>query len=337
RLVFNWHSILSGAMQMCFESGEYMHIRNGIIVLKAVVPTFPAVNFQGRTMLKLVEKISKEDERQDLKLMALSLLAPLKNREPKWVMPQAFRLNEPSKDGKPNSRSTSARPETPQPGTSTPKLNATAPEFKPGVTNGAGATSATGIEDGEVEEEKKAAAKADDAEMKDVDLLKEEENEQDKTSEAQRHSKAASPESQPASEQPPVGPAKDSSRPHSKAPTPAPTGPRAHPSIDGTKREEGSRSSSSQPASRGPESRSSRASHHQGPASSQRLIDLPKSVLLESHRQVIAVAGELRQVLLVDLLVMSVREGRVKKVMAWQPAIMERLQCIRVHPVVVKE
>lgn len=67
------------------------------------------------------------------------------------------------------------------------------------------------------------------------------------------------------------------------------------------------------------------------------LIDLPKSVLLESHRQVIAVAGELRQVLLVDLLVMSVREGRVKKVMAWQPAIMERLQCIRVHPVVVKE
>ncbi|KAI7358386.1 hypothetical protein D0862_00421 [Hortaea werneckii] len=273
RLVFNWHSILSGAMQMCFESGEYMHIRNGIIVLKAVVPTFPAVNFQGRTMLKLVEKISKEDERQDLKLMALSLLAPLKNREPKWVMPQAFRLNEPSKDGKPNSRSTSARPETPQPGTSTPKLNATAPEFKPGVTNGAGATSATGIEDGEVEEEKKAAAKADDAEMKDVDLLKEEENEQDKTSEAQRHSKAASPESQPASEQPPVGPAKDSSRPHSKAPTPAPTGPRAHPSIDGTKREEGSRSSSSQPASRGPESRSSRASHHQGPASSQRSFE----------------------------------------------------------------
>ncbi|KAI7128037.1 hypothetical protein KC352_g31734, partial [Hortaea werneckii] len=269
RLVFNWHSILSGAMQMCFESGEYMHIRNGIIILKAVVPTFPAVNFQGRTMLKLVEKISKEDERQDLKLMALSLLAPLKNREPKWVMPQAFRLNEPSKDGKPNSRSTSARPETPQPGTSTPKLNAAAPEFKPGVTKGAGATSATSIEDGEVEEEKKAAAKADDAEMKDVDLPKEEENEQDKTSEAHRHSKAASPEPRHAPEQPPVGPTKDTLRPHSKAPTPAPTGPRAHPSIDGTKREEGSRSSSSQPASRGPESRSSRASHLQGPASSQ--------------------------------------------------------------------
>ncbi|OTA37534.1 hypothetical protein BTJ68_02778 [Hortaea werneckii EXF-2000] len=202
RLVFNWHSILSGAMQMCFESGEYMHIRNGIIILKALVPTFPAVNFQGKTMLKLVEKISKEDARQDLKLMALSLLAPLKNREPKWVMPQAFRLNEPSKDGKPNSRSTSARPETPQPGTGTPQLNAAAPEFKPGVTNGAGAASATGIEDGEVEEEKKAAAKAEDAEMKDADLPKEEEDEQDETSEAQRHSKAASAEPRPAPEQP---------------------------------------------------------------------------------------------------------------------------------------
>lgn len=39
---------------------------------------------------------------------------------------------------------------------------------------------------------------------------------------------------------------------------------------------------------------------------SEGLIDLLKSVLLENHRQVIAVAGELLPVLLVDLLVMNV-------------------------------
>lgn len=67
------------------------------------------------------------------------------------------------------------------------------------------------------------------------------------------------------------------------------------------------------------------------------LIDLPKSVPLASHRQVIAVAEELHPVLLVDLLVMNVREGRGKTATAWQPATTEYLQCILVHPVVAKE
>ncbi|KAI7408351.1 hypothetical protein KC328_g75 [Hortaea werneckii] len=267
--------------------------------------------------------------------MALSLLAPLKNREPKWVMPQAFRLNEPSKDGKPNSRSTSARPETPQPGTGTPQLNAAAPEFKPGVTNGAGAASATGIEDGEVEEEKKAAAKAEDAEMKDADLPKEEEDEQDETSEAQRHSKAASAEPRPAPEQPPLPPVQELI-PLSMDPRGRKVADRLPLSLHPVDRSLGHHGPHNLRA-RDPPNVRSRPAPVVVTTNSAGLIDLLKSVLLESHHLVIAVAGGLRPVLLVDLLVMSVREGHVRMAMVWQPATTDRLQCILVHPVVVKE
>ena len=171
RLLYNWHRYLHDSLQMCFESGEYMHIRNGIIVLKSVVQVFPLVNFMGHGMVKHVTKLSEEDLRQDLKLAAMSLLGPLRNREMQWMMPQAFRLNDPSKEsGRPGSRAPSARPETPQPSMGTPKLNAAAPEFKPppaNVTNGdARKESLAGTEDGEIEDEKQA--KGGDAEMKDV-------------------------------------------------------------------------------------------------------------------------------------------------------------------------
>ncbi|TKA31134.1 hypothetical protein B0A50_02103 [Salinomyces thailandicus] len=255
RLVFNWHSMLNLALQMCFESGEYMHIKNGIIVLKAVVQVFPAINFHGKNLINSVEKLSKEDDRQDLKLMALSLLAPLKNRQQKWVMPQAFRLNDPSKDGRPSSRATSARAETPQPGTGTPKLNASAAEFKPRLTNGTKTSSGAVIEDGEVEEGKQPAAKAVDTAMSDARVS-------DKGGHAAAAKKEAGPEdggqlrakSPEATATPrltPSGPAKDQQRPASKPPTPAPTGPRGQPAADAAVRDESNRPASTQPGRSG--------------------------------------------------------------------------------------
>ncbi|KAK5119981.1 hypothetical protein LTR85_007057 [Meristemomyces frigidus] len=245
RTVFNWHAWLTGALQLCFESGEYMHIRNGIIVLKAVVQVFPALNFHGKNMIMLVEKLSKEDTRQDLKLMALSLLGPLKNREKAWVMPQAFRLNDPLKDGKPGSRATSARPETPQPGARTPKLSATAPDFKPSlvtVANGtAGKEPLSAVEDGEVQEEKQASAKRGDHEMKDAPASKAAETAPGTKSAVADRVRTPEPRAMPSA------PAKELQRPASKPPTPAPTAPRSQPPVNGTNRAESSRPSSTQP------------------------------------------------------------------------------------------
>ncbi|KAF2720538.1 hypothetical protein K431DRAFT_270366 [Polychaeton citri CBS 116435] len=173
RLLYNWHSFLNGAIKLCFDSGEYMHIRNGFIVLRAVVGVFPSVNFMGRDMLSHVEKMSKKEARQDLKLAASSLIGPLKQREKNWVMPQAFRLNDPGKEAtKPSgSRAGSARPETPntQGKDSVPPLNAQAAEFKPKIEDQAVGTlgdrkeSLAGPEEGEVEDIKMVDTRFEDA------------------------------------------------------------------------------------------------------------------------------------------------------------------------------
>jgi len=187
RQLFNWHTYLSGALQVCFESakpgkqgedkpdeykpGEYNHIRNGIIVLNAIVQNFPQLNFHGKTLTGLVEKISVKDPRQDLKIMAVSLYGMLKLREKTWILPQAFRLNELSKDDKFVSRTPSDRPETPPPGENISQLNAGGPEFKPTSTRTNGVNrkeSAAGVEDGEVEDDKPATAKGPDVDMTDA-------------------------------------------------------------------------------------------------------------------------------------------------------------------------
>ncbi|KAF2208343.1 hypothetical protein CERZMDRAFT_49329, partial [Cercospora zeae-maydis SCOH1-5] len=152
KMLFNIHSALNGALQTCFESGEYMHIRNGMVVLKGIHQLFPTLKFMGKNMMEQVERLSKDEPRSDLKLSAMSLRGPLLSREKQWVLPQAFRLGETSKEGgKASGKSSSSRPETPQ--SSSNKLNATAADFKPSTTNGA-RRKGSAVEDGEIEDEK---------------------------------------------------------------------------------------------------------------------------------------------------------------------------------------
>lgn len=171
RQMSNWHNALTWALRWCFNSGDYMQIRNSIVVLRTVVPVFPALLHQGNTLRDIVKSLSETETRNDLQLAALSLRGPLKKRETAWVKPQDFRLApDGAKDGLAgSSRAPSARPETPQPGAGTPRLNAGAHEFRPAgskVPNGQ--TGKTGApEDGEIEDEglhsEKQDVKMDDA------------------------------------------------------------------------------------------------------------------------------------------------------------------------------
>lgn len=90
RLLYKWHRLLASALKICLGGGEYMHIRNSISVLKAIVQQFPAVNWIGRDMLKCVNHLSHNDERDDVKTPAASLIGDLNRREKKWMLPQAF-------------------------------------------------------------------------------------------------------------------------------------------------------------------------------------------------------------------------------------------------------
>lgn len=135
RILYKWHRLFSNALKTCLNGGEYMHIRNAISVLKAVVQHFPAVNWIGRDMLNCVNSLSKNDERDDVKIPAASLIGDLNRREKKWMLPQAFNLakTQPGADSKAGSQPPAdGKVGTPRAQSATPTpLNASAPEFKP--------------------------------------------------------------------------------------------------------------------------------------------------------------------------------------------------------------
>lgn len=101
RWVFSSHKALNNALKTCLGGSEWMHIRNAITVLKAVVEHFPAVNFMGTYFQTTLMKIGAREKtteknphgRDDLSLSANAVLPDLKKRESKWVMPQAFATN----------------------------------------------------------------------------------------------------------------------------------------------------------------------------------------------------------------------------------------------------
>lgn len=149
RVLLKWHRCLNSAIKACISSGEYMHIRNAINILKATCQYFPAVNWMGQGQVSSVTELSKSESRVDLKIAATSLLGNLKRREKDWVLPQAFSLvstemsqvsenashtpkNESSSNGANGVRATSTKPSTPQPEVDAPKtLNPKAADFLP--------------------------------------------------------------------------------------------------------------------------------------------------------------------------------------------------------------
>ena len=150
RVLYKWHRVLSSALKTCITSGEYMHIRNAIIILKAIHQYFPTVNWIGRDQLTCVTELSKTESREDLKIAATSLLGNLKRREKQWMLPQAFHLVSPdntrsqpggadalkveSTNAANGSLAESGRPLTPQPGASASKtMNVASPDFRPTV------------------------------------------------------------------------------------------------------------------------------------------------------------------------------------------------------------
>lgn len=104
-LLFRWHKNLNMALKNCLGGSEWMHIRNGITVLKTVLDFFPAVDFmatqftaqlQSITKREAAAKTSPENEeggRVDLSVAAQGAMSELQRRKSKWVMVQAFRQN----------------------------------------------------------------------------------------------------------------------------------------------------------------------------------------------------------------------------------------------------
>ncbi|KAM5369694.1 hypothetical protein ACJZ2D_008841 [Fusarium nematophilum] len=151
-LLFRWHKNLNSALRSCLEGEEWMHIRNAITVLKAVLDHFPAIDFMATKFSSMLQTITKQETaakpssdsevggRVDLAVAAQGAMSELQRRKSKWVMVQAFR---PGGAG-------AAQNETEKP----TNLRATAPEFKPTSKAPAGKQTAAEEEDGEVKDAK---------------------------------------------------------------------------------------------------------------------------------------------------------------------------------------
>ena len=144
RLLYKWHKNINSALKSCLTGGEYMHIRNAIIILKAVSGYFPAVNWNGRDQVTSVTELSKSEKRNDIKIAATSLLGDLKKREKKWMLPQEFNLvskgtlflleigtNLRQIESASNAATTKLIPTQPQQQKAMPSLNANTPAFQP--------------------------------------------------------------------------------------------------------------------------------------------------------------------------------------------------------------
>ena len=92
RVLLKWHRNLHMALKTCVAGGEYMHIRNAIIVLKAVVIWFPIIDWMGKAQVESITELSRVELREDLKIAATSLLGNLRRQEKAWILHQAFSL-----------------------------------------------------------------------------------------------------------------------------------------------------------------------------------------------------------------------------------------------------
>ncbi|KAK7956165.1 THO complex subunit 2 [Apiospora aurea] len=170
--LWTWHRNLCAALKSCLQGTEWMHIRNAITILKAVLDYFPAVDFMGRQFMQLLQKIAereaatKNDEdgqghRVDLSVTANTAASALKKHESRWVMVQAFRSNVTGDTSEEKRAADSSKP---------PSLRPNAPEFKP--TSLAGRPKPTADdEDGEVKDHRPGSAASADTQRKDNEAL----------------------------------------------------------------------------------------------------------------------------------------------------------------------
>ncbi|KAH7122492.1 transcription factor/nuclear export subunit protein 2-domain-containing protein [Dendryphion nanum] len=90
RLLFKWQSQLFKALECCLKSDEFMQIRNAVNAIKAMAGNFPKVDTMGKTLLQTVQNISVNDSRDDIKLLAMSLIGDFKKHERSWISPANF-------------------------------------------------------------------------------------------------------------------------------------------------------------------------------------------------------------------------------------------------------
>ncbi|CAN8291333.1 unnamed protein product [Cochlearia groenlandica] len=88
---WKWSGRITRLLIQCLESNEYMEIRNALIMLTKISGVFPVTRKTGINLEKRVAKI-KNDEREDLKVLATGVAAALSARKASWVTDEEFTM-----------------------------------------------------------------------------------------------------------------------------------------------------------------------------------------------------------------------------------------------------
>ncbi|KAK9115903.1 hypothetical protein Sjap_014850 [Stephania japonica] len=88
---WKWSGRITRLLIQCLESTEYMEIRNALTVLTKISSVFPVTRKTGINLEKRVAKI-KEDDREDLKVLATGVAAALAARKSSWVTDDEFNM-----------------------------------------------------------------------------------------------------------------------------------------------------------------------------------------------------------------------------------------------------
>lgn len=101
-----WHYRMTKAVILCFDSGEYLQIRNSLLILTKILNYFPVVNNFALAIDRRVEDIrsNEKNNRKDLYALATGYIGQLKARKPFFMHESAFHFtNKPNSASKSNS------------------------------------------------------------------------------------------------------------------------------------------------------------------------------------------------------------------------------------------
>lgn len=161
-----WHDFMTAAFKSCLTSADFMRIRNAITVMNRIAHHYPLFDAHGRDLMKVVGKLTTEEDRGSLKVLGQGLLATLKKRQPEWlgkpkkaVVP---RDTQTSAEAATSSSADSSTAATVQSSTTTADGAPSAPQETPAAptakTDGPSSTSIRQSEQGRKNDERSSAA-----------------------------------------------------------------------------------------------------------------------------------------------------------------------------------
>ncbi|KAJ3319211.1 THO complex subunit 2 [Boothiomyces sp. JEL0866] len=84
QMLINWHLQLRQCFLPCLKSGEYMQMRNAIIVLDKINDFFPTIDFIGQQIEISIMSIEQNEIRGDMKQLARSYYAKIQHCKKEW-------------------------------------------------------------------------------------------------------------------------------------------------------------------------------------------------------------------------------------------------------------